>query len=183
MPKHVAGFDIFFQAAEGLVTAEWLRNGKAGGSIPIRQANDVFWYGYSPPGSPFVASPLKKHRSEIANARRDVVAGPRVVLFWRQGSGKGASTFDAPVGVDGIDIAWFLNKPVKGCLVLGSQAWTSPPMPVEFTTGGLLNSRVRVLQCPFTRSGSPVTYNGADFVWRGVDLAQIVPTFDGSAVS
>jgi hypothetical protein len=57
-------------------------------------------------------------------------------------------------------------------------------MPIEFLTGGRLNSPVGVLGCPLDQQQQPIPYNDVNLVWRtnpsgpGNVLVALQPTFN-----
>jgi hypothetical protein len=97
---------------------------------------------------------------------------------------------DGPSQANDIDFGFYLNNlqhgSTRGCVVVGSQAWVSPAMPVEFLTDGRLNSPVVALPCPMSH-GTPVHYNDLDAAWQSSGtsnvLTQLTPTFNGTALT
>ncbi len=184
LPANTDGVDIFFEGTASLTEADWTRNGKAAGSVqPSGPANDVYWYGGTPPSSPFAHPARAAHRHVNAQA----IAPPTVTLLGRDPQKyPQLATAPAPTGTNHINFKWFLNPPGphKHCIVAGGATWTNPPMEFAYMTDGSLNSRVSVLTCPMSATGQPVFYNGVEFAWGpsrdGTEnnVYSAVPTFD-----
>jgi hypothetical protein len=182
LPKHDNGFDLFFQTpGDTLASAEWLRNGKAAGAVAVPAGVDrVFWNGATPPASPYAS---QAHSGRVRDTSAVVAK-----FYWRHTSSNGNSTATAPSTANGLDMGWYLNKyqsgPTRGCVRVGASAWTSPAMPIEFLTGGRLNSPVGVLGCPLDQQQQPIPYNDVNLVWRtnpsgpGNVLVALQPTFN-----
>jgi hypothetical protein len=157
---------MFFQANEGLTGAEWLKNGKVWRSIPVTaRAENVYWYGYSPPASNLAVP----HQSQ---PRRSAATSPTLALLGRYPNLQDAVTTNgSPAAADGIDFAWFLpldqrHDSYRGCFNAAGTWWTAPAVAYEYTTQGYLNSRVSVLTCPLDSQGLPLHFNHLDFSWR-----------------
>jgi hypothetical protein len=189
LPSGANDFELFFQGGEGVLSVQWLRNGRSIASISIPStADEVFWYGYQPPASPF-ARGFETKSALGPSVRGQVAMPPTVGFFWRRGASHGTSTTTAPSLANDIDFGFYLNNlqrgANRGCVVVGSQAWVSPAMPVEFLTDGRLNSPVVALPCPMS-DGTPVHYNDLDVAWQSSGssnvLTHLTATFDGTAL-
>lgn len=185
LPHHVNSFDFFFESGDGIVSATWLRNGKAVGAVALPKTyDDVSWHG-STPGRITYGS-AKQTTSEI---RAGAATAPHAVYYWRTGHSYGTTKATAPSDANDLNLKWFRNNgqsgPTRGCAAVGGRAWTSPLMPIVFTAAGVLNSRVGFLACPMV-SGRPVPYDGIDVSWTSVNsgtdnaVGQIVPTLNGT---
>lgn len=181
IPHHVNNFRLFFQSGDGVISGKWLRNGKGAGAIAASTLfDDVSWFGSSPSSIGFAKASAGDSTAVRPNAGSD----PNVVYFWRQGAGHGTSKVSAPGGVNDVDLSWYWNKaqsgPTRGCVQFGSQAWTSPIMPIVYTSGGRPDARVGVLTCPVV-NGAPVRYDGIDASWDSSgNLTNVLPTLNGS---
>jgi hypothetical protein len=166
LPAHVNGADIFFQGGDTLQAAEWLLNGREMGQTATpNDGNDVFWYGRTPPASPFATNPAG------ATVRHNGSGTPAVAVLGRTRHNKPMQTTNsAPAGTEGVDFAWYLplyeSGPSRGCHTAGAQAWTSPPLAFAYTAGGELNSRVTIPTCPLDDTGAPMTFNNINFSWK-----------------
>ena len=160
------GLDMFFQANEGLTGAQWLKNGKVWRSIPVTsRAENVYWYGYTPPASNLVVPPQ-------SHSRRAAATSPTLALLGRYPNLQDAVTTNgSPAAANGIDFAWFLpldqrHDSYRGCFKAEGTWWAAPAVAYEYTTQGYLNSRVSVLTCPLDSQGLPLHFNHLDFSWR-----------------
>ena len=185
LPQNTDGVDIFFQGGGSIQGAGWLKNGKSAGSIRTSASDDVYWYGHTPPASPFAR---RAHSAHPAVARA-AIAQPKVVLLGRTASKSPQTTTSvAPAGAYGVNFKWFLapSSAQKQCIVAGGAAWTNPPMEFEYTSHGVLNSRVSVLKCALAATGAPVFFNGINFSFRpggtSYNAVSAVPTFNGASV-
>lgn len=189
VPKNANGVDIFFEGDAALTSASWLRNGATAGAITVSGAvNDVYWYGSTPPASPFA----RNRNSARPHVTGHLVAPPRVVLLGRSSSWAPQTTAAvAPSSGHDVNFKWFLSPAgrYKQCIVVNGVAWTNPPMEFAYTTDGVLNSRVSVLTCAKDATGATVFYNGIDFSWGpstdGTEnnLYSAVPTFNAEPMS
>ena len=167
-PKTADGVDIFFQAGDSLVGMQWMKNGKTDGAMikPAIAVTDVYWYSGTPP--PMLAA---SHRAPAVRAtvrHEDLPSPPTVVMLGRISSGAQVTTSNkAPSYANDVDYQWY---PAHGtnpaCIVYDGHTWTSPSMAFEYTSGGILNSRVTILQCQRGRDGNIITVNGVDFKWQ-----------------
>ncbi|HEV3308932.1 MAG TPA: hypothetical protein VG815_00190 [Chloroflexota bacterium] len=166
LPAHVNGADIFLQGGDSLTGAQWLLNGRVLGAASLGVgSNDVYWYGYTPPASPFATA------STGATSRTYSVNPPAVTVLGRTARDLPAQMVStAPSNVNGVDFSWYLplyeSGTSRGCHTVDGSTWTSPPLEFAYTTGGQLNSRVTVPTCPTDSNGSPLTFNNVDFSWR-----------------
>lgn len=166
LPEGVDGVDIFFQGADVLKATEWMRQGKPIGSAPMGgPADDVFWYGSTPPASAFPRS----RPSSVAHTVKHDLQSPTAALLGRDGRNyPQTTTSTAPSDANGIDIAWFLplnqaRGPKRGCYSAGGTQWTSPPVAFEYLSSGALNARVDALTCPRDTYGNLLHFNHAVF--------------------
>ena len=65
---------------------------------------------------------------------------------------------------------WYLSLrqrglPYRGCYTVNGTAWTTPPVVVEYTTGGALNSGAPVVTCPKDAEGKLEPINMLNFSW------------------
>ena len=173
-PKNAIGVDLFLQAGDALTGIQWMKNGKTDGAlIPVpSSANDVYWYSGSPP--PVLGASRRALVVRSSIQRHTLPAPPTVVILGRSSKGPDVTTTDkAPPGANDVDFQWYQAKgTIRGCVVYDGHTWTSPSMAFEYTSGGRLNSRVTVLQCPRDAHGNVILVNGVDFKWR--------PATDGS---
>jgi hypothetical protein len=161
------GVSIFFQGTEGLTGAEWLKNGMVAASIPVtNRAENVYWYGYTPPSSNLALPSRSAPRRVSAQP-----ATPKVALLGRNPNLQDAlTTTGAPAVTNGIDFAWYLPvdqayDDYRGCFKAAGTWWASPPVAYEYTNRGVLNSRVSVLTCPMGPAGIPLHFNHLNFSW------------------
>ena len=125
IPGGANDFEVFFQGGEGVLSVQWLRNGTSIASVSIPStADEVFWYGYPAPASPFARGLQTK--SAPAPSVRGQATTPTVDFFWRRGASHGTTTATAPSQANDIDFGLYLNNlqqgANRGCVVVGSQA-------------------------------------------------------------
>ena len=160
LPKHTTGVDLFFQGGDSPTGATWLVNGKPDGTISLTGSpNNVFWYGYTPPASPFATS-----------APTSTSSRPAVTITGRTGGGNPQVTNDVPPSsATGVDMTWYQPSydpsGQRGCHQVNGQYWTSPPLAFAYTTNGQLNSPVTVPMCPVESGNVPSPFSDILFSW------------------
>jgi len=181
LPQHVNGVDIFFQGDDSLQAAEWQLKGQDTSSLPISGSpDDVYWYGMTPPASPFASS--------TGGSASESVGQPTVAILGRNNNLPVQTMNLAPASANGVDFSWYLplyeSGPGRGCFSAGGQLWKSPPLAFAYTTGGALNSRITAPTCSVDSSGAPMSYNDVNFGWapaangNGNTLTSAVPRYD-----
>ncbi|GEM_PF-1878593 len=186
LPQHTNGVDIFFQGGESIQSAQWLNQNGVARSVSLPSAaNDVFWYGSTPPSTPFSSSDASK------GATHATTTLPTVDLVGRASHHARITTKAAPSDASGVDFSWYLpldqSGPDRGCFNAGGQSWSAFPNAFEYTTNGVLNSRVTVPTCPVDATGALMPFNDVHFSWSpaangsGDVLTAATPRYDWSS--
>jgi hypothetical protein len=150
IPNNTNGVDIFFQGGESPKSATWLANGRADGALTIPGSpNNIFWYGYPPPATPFPSG------SGVSGTR----ASPAVTITGRSSNGKpDIETRTAPTQANDVDFTWYLpnyeSGSDRGCTTVNGQWWSSPALSNAYSTNGVLSGPVTVPHCPTSSGGS-----------------------------
>ena len=167
-PKTVDGVDIFLQAGDALSAIQWMKNDKTdGAAIKLPSAdNNVYWYSRTPP--PVLGTSYRALAVRPTTQRHQLLTRPTVVTLGKNSSGTQVTTSDmAPVGANDVDFQWYPGHGSNpSYVVYDGHTWTSPSMDFEYTRGGVLDSRVTVLQCPRGVDVQVITVNGVDFKWE-----------------
>lgn len=185
-PSRADGSTVYFYGGKTASQIQWLKTGKVMGTVTVPpSADDVNW----------TSEPTVSPNNHPRHASVGHLASPTVNLLGRTGTFSDAATNAAVTSnADGIQFAWFLSlanrgKPYRGCHKVGATWWTDPPVMFEYTSGGALNGRLNVLQCPLGSQGNPVPFNMANFTWApnlgnsGYNLTSMAASFNNYNVN